>query len=138
MKNNKIFTIVAKFVLPFILIFGFYIEFHGKYSPGGGFQAGVIIALAFICYHLIYGNVALEKIISYLALIRISALGVFIYGGVGLVNMLQGGLFLDYNNLLENRIYAQQIGITIVEFGVGLTVFATTLLIFMSLSNNKN
>jgi hypothetical protein len=45
---------------------------------------------------------------------------------------------LDYNNLLENRIYAQQIGITIVEFGVGLTVFATTLLIFMSLSNNKN
>ena len=55
MKFHLVLRIIVKMVLPFILMFGFYVQLHGEYSPGGGFQAGVILASAFILYALIFG-----------------------------------------------------------------------------------
>ena len=44
MKTDLILRIGVKLLLPFILLFALYVQFHGELGPGGGFQAGVIAA----------------------------------------------------------------------------------------------
>ena len=46
MSDFLVLKVMAKLLIPFILLFGFYVQMHGDYGPGGGFQAGVIIAAA--------------------------------------------------------------------------------------------
>ena len=48
MSDFLVLKVVAKLLIPFILLFGFYVQMHGDYGPGGGFQAGVIVAAAFV------------------------------------------------------------------------------------------
>ena len=55
MKRQSILRVVSKLLIPYILLFAFYVQFHGDYGPGGGFQAGVIFAAAFILYGLVFG-----------------------------------------------------------------------------------
>ena len=55
MTQYSILRVVAKLIIPYILLFGLYVQFHGDYGPGGGFQAGVIFAVGFILYGLIFG-----------------------------------------------------------------------------------
>ena len=55
MENNPVFKILSKILFGPIIIFGLYVQFHGDYGPGGGFQAGVIVAAAFIFYAMIFG-----------------------------------------------------------------------------------
>ncbi len=50
MRTLPILRVVTKLLIPYILLFGFYVQFHGDYGPGGGFQAGVILAAAVILY----------------------------------------------------------------------------------------
>ena len=50
MDDRVILRVGAKVLIPFILIFALYVQFHGDYGPGGGFQAGVIFAAAFVLY----------------------------------------------------------------------------------------
>ena len=47
-SSSPILNIVSRILFAPIIIFGLYVQFHGDYGPGGGFQAGVIIAAAFI------------------------------------------------------------------------------------------
>ena len=51
MKHNLILRVIVKFLFPVIALFAFYVQFHGDYGPGGGFQAGVILSVAFIFMH---------------------------------------------------------------------------------------
>ena len=44
MRRQSVLRVTAKLLLPFILLFALYVQFHGDYGPGGGFQAGVIFA----------------------------------------------------------------------------------------------
>ena len=55
MKHHRVLRIVSKLLIPFIMLFALYVQFHGDFGPGGGFQAGVILASAFILYGLIFG-----------------------------------------------------------------------------------
>ncbi|HMA98265.1 MAG TPA: MnhB domain-containing protein, partial [Wenzhouxiangella sp.] len=55
MRNNGILRILARFLIPLILLVGLYIQFHGEYSPGGGFQAGLVFSAGWILFVLIYG-----------------------------------------------------------------------------------
>ena len=54
MRHHLILRVVTKFLLGVIFLFALYVQFHGEYSPGGGFQAGVIMAIGFIVYGLIF------------------------------------------------------------------------------------
>lgn len=137
MKSDVILTNITKFVTPFVLIFALYIQFHSKVSPGGGFQAGVIFACPFICYMYIYNLDALKKIISYTLLLRLCALGIIIYSSVGFINIIGGHNYLDYNQLLSKKIHGQTLGISLVELGVGITVFASMLIMLMLFSEKK-
>ena len=130
MKHNPVFRVVAKILFAPIIMFGLYVQFHGDFGPGGGFQAGVIIAAAFILHALVFGLDAGRRIIPLSVNIWMMVLGVLIYGGTGVATMMKGGLFLDYTILTGSVGSGQHLGILLVEFGVGLTVTSVMLALF--------
>ena len=136
--RDIIITRVTRFILPLILLFAFYIQFHGEISPGGGFQAGAIIAAAIILYAMAFGEESLLRVVSILKLKIMAVLGVFIYISVGLVGFMKESSFLNYNILAANQVMGQKIGIIIVEIGVGITVSTAMLIIYLSLSYASN
>ena len=130
MKDNPILRVSAKILFAPMIVYGLYVQFHGDFGPGGGFQAGVIVAAAFVLHGLIFGLAETKKVAPPYLVQTIMALGVLLYGGVGVVNMLLGGLYLDYNVLAHEAAHGQHRGILLVEFGVGLTVASTVLALF--------
>lgn len=130
MKHHLILRVVAKLLIPFIMLFALYVQFHGDYGPGGGFQAGVIFAAAIILYAIIFGLEVARRVIP-LALVRVMiAAGVLIYAGVGVASLLIGGSFLDYSVLAHDSVHGQHLGILLVELGVGITVAAVMIAVF--------
>jgi multicomponent Na+:H+ antiporter subunit B len=110
--------------------FAFFIQFHGEYSPGGGFQAGAIFVAAMILYSLVRGESLTLAVIPPRVLLWMSAGGALLYGSVGLAGIALGGNFLDYSVLADDPVIGQHIGIIIIELGVGLTVSGVLLSIF--------
>jgi multicomponent Na+:H+ antiporter subunit B len=132
MIPNLILHVVAKFIIPLIFLFALYVQFHGDFGPGGGFQAGVIFSAALILYSLVFGLDTAEKIIPPRWLRGLAALGVVIYAGVGVASLLLGGEYLNYSLLGSNQIAGQHLGILLVELGVGITVAAVMLILFFA------
>ena len=130
MKNYLVLRVVAKVFLPFILIFALYVQFHGDFGPGGGFQAGVIIAAAVVFYALIYGLANARRVVPERLVEAMMAAGVLIYAGVGFVGLLLGGNYLDYFVLDRDSVTGQHRGIFWVEVGVAITVSGVMLKIF--------
>jgi multicomponent Na+:H+ antiporter subunit B len=129
-KRDLVLRVVAKVFLPFILIFALYVQFHGDFGPGGGFQAGVIIAAAVIFYALIYGLSNARRVVPEALVESMMAAGVLIYAGVGVLGLLFGGNYLDYFVLDRNPVIGQHRGIFWVEVGVAITVSGVMLKIF--------
>ena len=130
MEHHLVLSIVARILIPLIMLFALYVQFHGDYGPGGGFQAGVIFASSFILYGIIYGIENLREVVDPSLIRRLAALGLLIYIGVGIVTVLNGGEFLNYNLLSEDPITGQHIGIIFIELGVGRTVASTMIILF--------
>ena len=131
MTDHTILRVVSKLLLPYVLLFALYVQFHGDYGPGGGFQAGVIFAAGFVLYGLIFGLTAVRRVAPARMIELVIATGVLVYAGTGVVTMLMGGNFLDYNAL--NPAYpadGQHYGILVVELGVGMTVAAVMIAIY--------
>ncbi len=137
MKPYPILRVTAKLLIPPILIFALYVLFHGEYSPGGGFQAGVIFAAAFTLYGLVFGVEAAEKVVPPPVLRSMAALGVLLYAGVGVAGIVLGGNFLEYRVLLDDPIAGQHLGIVLVELGVGITVAAVMMIIFFAFARRE-
>ena len=53
MIKDPVLNAVTFLMVPFIILFALYIQFHGDYTPGGGFQAGIIIASGIILYSML-------------------------------------------------------------------------------------
>lgn len=131
MKRYTIPRVATKLLLPLILLFALYVQFHGDYGPGGGFQAGVIFGAGFILYALIYGLDKARRLMPPQVLRVGVSLGVLIYAGVGLLGLLLGGQYLDYNVLdSHDPAHGQHLGILLVELGVGITVSSVMVTIF--------
>jgi len=125
MSDNVILRVTSKIFIPFILLFGLYVQFHGDFGPGGGFQAGVIFAAGLILYALIWGIDAAKRIAHPNLLQWAGAIGVLLYAGTGAASFFLGGNFLDYNALdHHDPVHGQHLGILLVELGVGITVTA--------------
>lgn len=132
MHEHKILRVVCKILIAPILIFALYVQFHGDYSPGGGFQAGVIFAVAFILYEMLFGLEVATRVVNLTAVRLCAALGVLIYGCTGLLSFFSGHNFLDYNALANDPVHGQHYGILLVELGVGFTVAATMIIIYFT------
>lgn len=131
MKANAIMRIISKLLIPLILMFALYVQFHGDFGPGGGFQAGVIFGAAFILYALVFDAPTARKVMpAWLCRALLSA-GLLLYAGVGVVSMLAGGTYLNYSVLAHEATHGQHLGIILVELGVGITVAAAMITIFL-------
>ncbi len=137
MTHNLILRVVAKLLIPIIILFAFYVQFHGDFGPGGGFQAGVIFSAALILYALVFGLDAAEKIIPRWLLHLLAALGLVLYAGVGVVTMMLGGNYLEYGVLGSTQVSGQHLGILLIELGVGVTVAAVMLIFFFSFAGRS-
>ena len=133
MKGHDILRVASKALIPLIFLFGLYVQFHGDFGPGGGFQAGVIFAAGFVLYALIFGLDEAKRAITPRALEIIAALGVLLYAGIGVWSVVAGGTYLDYNALdHHDPVHGQHVGILLIELGVGLTVAAVMTAIFFA------
>jgi multicomponent Na+:H+ antiporter subunit B len=130
MSLDLIIRVGIKLVLPFILLFALYVQFHGDFGPGGGFQAGVIAAAAVILIAITFGLKAAHRIAPQAVVERMIPLGVLIYAGTGVVGLLEGQNFLDYSVLSHDPVHGHELGIFLVETGVLVTVAGTMTALF--------
>lgn len=137
MLGKSILRVTTKLLIPAILLFSLYVQFHGDFGPGGGFQAGVIFAAALIVYALLFGIRKARSVISPGIVRIILAFGVLLYAGVGVAGMILGGNYLDYNVLAHDAVHGQHLGIMLIEFGVGATVAAAMITIFLTFAGHN-
>lgn len=142
MISFPVIRVITKLLIPYIILFALYVQFHGDFGPGGGFQAGVILASALILYGLVFGLRAVERVAPPVVIEKLMAVGVLIYAGTGVATMLLGGNFLDYNVLDHHLLpgllpHGQHLGIFLVEFGVGITVTAVMTMIFYAFAGRS-
>ncbi len=130
MRGDMVLRVIAKLLIPYILLFALYVQFHGDFGPGGGFQAGTIIAAALALYSMIFGLENMRRILPDRLVETLIAAGVLLYLAVGVAGLLLGGNFLDYFVLDRDAVVGQQRGIFWVELGVALTVFGVMLKLF--------
>lgn len=136
MKNkveSPIVLLGSRLLSSYIMVFGLYVIFHGHYSPGGGFQGGTLLAASLLLIRISSGrNISRIQFREYLTS-PVAVVGIIIYFGTGLIALLAGGYFLDYEMLPIPGLDAPDLrywGILIIEFGIGLTVMAVLVSIF--------
>ncbi len=130
MRHQLIPRVIAKLLIPYILLFGLYVQLHGDFGPGGGFQAGVIFAAGFVLYTLIFGLDQAQRVAPPGVVAVFIAAGLILYAAVGFAGIALGGNYLAYNPLAHDPVHGQHWGIFTVELGVGTTVAAVMIMIF--------
>ncbi len=136
-QRHRVLQVITKLIIPFVMLFALYVQFHGDFGPGGGFQAGVIFASAFILHGLIFGLQHTRSVLTP-TMLRVSmAVGVLLYLLTGVVSMLRGAEFLNYDVLLHDPIHGQHLGIFAVELGVGITVYAVIVSLFYGFASKR-
>jgi multicomponent Na+:H+ antiporter subunit B len=130
--------VVRVFMVPFIFVFGMYVLIHGEASPGGGFQAGAIVAAAIILGRLTLGHDHAGNRFPTRLLIWLASIGVAIYLVTGIVPLFFGANYLDYsqlpvrwfNNVAEHHRTTRAMGVFIVEIGVFVAVLSTLVILY--------
>ena len=135
MRHHVIVRISTRILVPFILLFALYVQFHGDFGPGGGFQAGVIFGAGCILYGLVFGVEALMGVVPLPVVRGIAAGGVLLYASVGVAALLAGGNYLDYSVLGATPVAGQHLGIMLIELGVGMTVAAVVISLYYGFTN---
>jgi len=131
MRLDTILRVISKLMIPFIFLFALYVQFHGDYGPGGGFQAGVIISAGVVLYAIIYGIEAAQRAVPKPLVEFLVPLGVLVYAGIGVWGLLLGDNYLEYNDLAHgDQPHGQERGVFWVEIGVLITVASTMITIF--------
>ena len=138
--ERAVFKTVNKDVMisviePLILIYAIYVLFHGEVSLGGGFQAGALIAMAYLLdVMVVKRDKDLLSLTKYKAT-AIAGLGPFIYALAGIIAMFGGGLFLEYGAMPFGIDVAElhSIGILMVEVGVTIGVMCTIISILKAI-----
>ena len=137
--HDLIIKTICRLLVPFIQIFGLYVIAHGHYSPGGGFQGGVILGASIILLAISNDLRTVLKRLGEKLVGVLCAIGVFLYVGTGVVCLLMGFNFMDYAGLSSilhtDHIMARSHGILIVEIGVGIAVMTAMIWIYNNVSS---
>ncbi len=139
MTEHLVLRVIGKMMIPVILLYGLYVQAHGDFGPGGGFQAGVIFAAGVILYGLIFGVDETRRVIPAKVVGVLAAVGILIYGGVGVATLFgDGNNFLAYGALDHHHpAHGQHIGVMLVEIGVGVTVASVMMIIFYVFASHE-
>lgn len=139
-ESSIIIQNASRIMIPMMQIFALYVVAHGHYSPGGGFQGGVILGASLILLAIAFDlETALVKIKERYTII-LSAAGAMIFSGIGVICLLLGGNFLDYSKLALifpalTPVMARYHAILWVEVGVALTVMVAMFSIYADLAS---
>lgn len=140
--ESPIVLLGSRLLSPYIMLFGIYVIFHGHYSPGGGFQGGALLAASIILIRLSGGRLIARLQIREFFTTPLAVIGVIVYFGTGIVSILYGSYFLDYEVLpfpggldpSELRYY----GILVIEIGIGIAVMAILVLIYDHMARGED
>ncbi len=131
MRHHLILRVITKFLVGTIMLFAFYVQFHGDFSPGGGFQAGVIMAVAFIIYGIVFSLETVQKVFPPWVVHKLIALGLLNYALTGVLSLFLGYGYLDYGAFApDHPSHGQHYGILAIELGVGITVTGVMVAIY--------
>ena len=83
-NDSLIIRVAARFMTPFIQLFGLYVIAHGHYSPGGGFQGGVILGTSLILLAMANNMAFVKTFLCVEKMVSLAAIGVLIFAGWGL------------------------------------------------------
>lgn len=131
--QSPIVLLAARLLSPYIMVFGWYVIFHGHYSPGGGFQGGALLAASILLIRVAGGHEIAKLHFNKTLSTPYAAIGVLIYFLTGLMAMFTGNYFLDYGGLPIPGMEAEWLrytGILIIEVGIGLAVMAILVMIY--------
>lgn len=136
-SDDVVLQTISRILAPFLQVFGLYIIAHGHYFPGGGFQGGCILGASFILMVISYDVAAVKQRMSEKMTTMYGSLGALIFAGIGLICVLLGANYLDYGILHKilpvDPVKARYLGILGIEIGVGITVMAIMVSIFLNL-----
>jgi multicomponent Na+:H+ antiporter subunit B len=105
-----------------VCVCSFNIYFYGKATPGGGFQAGALLASAFIFYEICNN----ARLISANVINFLSFIGIVIYillGILPVINTSGGFTLFEFTAFGVN--VGTEFGVFLVETGVFVVVFAS-------------
>lgn len=132
---------VARLMVPFILLFGLYVLLHGHASPGGGFQAGVIIAAGFILLALAFDMDELKRRVPQTFILIAGSFGSINYVVIGIACIVSGGYFLQYGVVPILSLSPADVSavlISAVEIGIGITVLGMVTAMILSMTGGKD
>ena len=136
--GSSILDAACRLMVPFIMLFAIYVFVHGHESPGGGFQAGAILAAILILIRMVRGEDERWGLDRTNALVLASC-GVALYAGIGLLTLVFSGNYLDYG-VLPLPLKAEKVramGTLGIEAGVTLGVTGVLVLIFDALTTGE-
>lgn len=136
MRHHLLLRVVTKLLIGIIMLFALYVQFHGDYSPGGGFQAGVIMAVAFILYGIVFSLDEAQRVLPPWFAHRLMALGLLLYALTGVYSLFAGYPYLDYDAISPHHpVHGQHYGIIVIELGVGITVTGVMVSIYYAFTS---
>lgn len=133
-NSDHLINIISRVLTPFIISFAFYIQINGSDGPGGGFQAGAILSSVLVVINILLGHKTTLTIITFRQLKFIASTGVILFMFPGVIAIFLDKNFLNYFALEKFTTTPQSIGIGIIEWGVGFTVFASLSLIYLKIA----
>jgi multicomponent Na+:H+ antiporter subunit B len=130
---------ICRILIPFIQLFALYVVAHGDFSPGGGFQGGVIFGASIILLAISFNLRTAITRVQEKALGILAVIGVLFYAGIGVWCMLLGGNFFDYSKLAAvlpvDPVHVRALGMLGVEIGVGIAVMAVMAIIYVNIAS---
>lgn len=108
--------LVSTILLISSVVFALYIHVFGKTTPGGGFQAGALLASGII----VYQNFNSIKVFSDKSLNAVTVIGILTYIFTGCASLFYGGSLFEYNSF--HHVYGHIIGTFAIETSVLLVV----------------
>ena len=88
-------------LLPFALMYMFYLIFHGHLSPGGGFQGGVLFVAAILFLYFGHGFEVTAQAVSFNLMHETEGLASVIYVALAMMGIAAGAQFCQ--NILYTR-----------------------------------
>lgn len=82
-------------LIPLLVALGVYLALHGALTPGGGFQAGVVLAAGPLVILLAGRYLALKRVAPHWALEALESLGATAYALIGLGGLIFASVYLQ-------------------------------------------
>jgi multicomponent Na+:H+ antiporter subunit B len=131
---------IGRILTPFIQLFGLYVIIHGPVSPGGGFQGGVIVGASMILLALSYDLSTAEARASHKVRVAMDSIGSLMFAGIGLLALLAGGVFMDFDIIPLPMAQAEVRGLMILLIGVaiGIHIMALAASLFLHIAEEHD